>query len=307
MRRRTGFRRILVSQLKDDEAGENLIARGEPSLIRDYSLVLASQRIEHRISKEEQGPYRISTPEKSAQNAQEQIRLYREENPPRTNSPPLSVHLSLSPLFVLALPTALTLLEFSDSGSKLYFSGIADAEKILGGDWWRPVTALTLHADAHHLASNLVSGFVALTLLAFRLPLCRIVFPLAVASAIANFLVALTVQHNFRSLGFSTFVFAAIGALGAIEFRLMPREFHGLLRRFAPLFSAILLAVFLGLGEHSDILAHLYGFVLGIFCGWIPRKSSLLFRKQANIFDILLWVLFFAIFAVAWCRAIFYL
>lgn len=306
MRRRTGFKRILLSQLKDSGSGENLIASGDPSTIRDYSLVLASQRIEHRISRNEAGPYQISTPEDSATSAHEQIRLYREENPPRTNSPPLSIHLSLSPLLVLLLPTVLTLIEFSDRGSKLYYSGIADAEKILAGEWWRPFTALTLHADAHHLVSNLVSGFVALNLLAFRLPLSRLALPLAIASGLANFCVALTVQNDFRSLGFSTFVFAAIGALGTIEFRLMPREFHGLLRRFAPLFSAILLAIFLGLGEHSDILAHFYGFVLGIFCGMIPRKSSLLFRKPLTAADIALWIFTFAIFAVAWYRAFFY-
>ncbi|MBQ3721410.1 MAG: rhomboid family intramembrane serine protease, partial [Fibrobacter sp.] len=123
---------------------------------------------------------------------------------------------------------------------------------------------------------------------------------LAVARALANFCTVLTVQTDFRSLGFSTFVFAAIGALAVIEFRLMPRETHGQLRRFAPLCGAASLAVFLGLGENADILGHAYGFIAGLFCGFIPKKKALRWGTPTKLVDLVWVAIYFAIFAIGW-------
>ena len=170
---------------------------------------------------------------------------------------------TLQPLWILSVPAIITLIQFSDRISYLTSRGISDASLVLKGEWWRLFTALSLHGDAKHVLGNLISGFFVLNLLSLRIPLSRLAAPLLIFSALANGLVSLTMQENFRSLGFSTFVFASLGALSSIEFRLMPKEFHGLQRRFAPLFGALLLAVFMGLGENSDIFAHGYGFILG--------------------------------------------
>ena len=123
---------------------------------------------------------------------------------------------------------------------------------------------------------------------------------LAIASALANFCTVLTVQTDFRALGFSTFVFAAIGALAVIEFRLMPRETHGQLRRFAPLCGAASLAVFLGTGENADILGHAYGFIAGIFCGFIPKKKALRWGTPTTLTDLVWVAIYFAIFIAGW-------
>ena len=303
MRTHSSFKRIRLSEILHPETAERFAAIGDYAQIHLYSLVLASQNIPHKIQRDKRGPFTLSVQQKNLQNALAQIVLYDQENPPSKENPPLAFRLSLSPLIVLIVPIIFTLFQFSSRGSRFYHTGISDAEKILAGDWWRPITALTLHGDAHHLVSNLISVYVVLNLLAFRLPLSRIAFPLVVASAIANFFVALSLQQNFRALGFSTFVFCALGALGAIEFRLMPRTFHGLLRRFAPLFSTLLLAVFLGIGEKSDILGHFYGFALGIFVGFLPRKKFLLWGRKPTPADFFLWILYFAIFLIAWFRA----
>ena len=127
---------------------------------------------------------------------------------------------------------------------------------------------------------------------------------LAIASALANFCVALTVQSDFRALGFSTFVFAVIGALAVIEFRLMPKETHGMLRRFAPLCGAISIAVFLGLGEHADILGHAYGFIAGMLCGLIPKKKMLRWGTPTAPKDIVWIIAYFAIFIMGWKLAL---
>ena len=280
------------------------VSEGGFRQIRDESLVLLSQGISHRIDRSEEGPFQIFVEPGKRRAAQFQIRLYHRENPPRDENPPLPLKFTLQPLWVLAVPIACTLFDFSDMFIQMHNAGIADASKILRGEWWRTITAMTLHGDSRHLASNLVSGFLALSLLHYRIPLAKLVPFIAVASAVANFFVALTVQTNFRSLGFSGFVFATIGCLAVIEFRLMPHETHGMLRRFAPLCGAASLAVFLGLGENADILGHLYGFIAGLLCGFIPKKKTLRWGAPTAVTDIF-WVLaYYALFAIGWALAI---
>ncbi len=280
------------------------ISEGAFKQIRDESLVLLSQGISHRIERSEEGPFQIFVEPDKRRAAQFQIRLYHYENPPRNEVPALPLKFSFQPLWVLLIPIVCTLLDFSDAFIQMHNAGIADASKILRGEWWRTITAMTLHGDARHLAGNLVSGYLALSLLHYRISLAKLVPFLAVGAAVANFFVALTVQTNFRSLGFSGFVFAVIGCLAVIEFRLMPRETHGMLRRFAPLCGAASLAVFLGLGENADILGHLYGFIAGIFCGFIPQKKTLRWGAPTEITDIF-WILaYYTLFAIGWALAI---
>ena len=81
-------------------------------------------------------------------------------------------------------------------------------------------------------------------------------------------------------------------------------ETHGLLRRFAPLCGAASLAVFLGLGENADILGHLYGFIAGLLCGFIPTKKALRWGTPSAATDILGVLAYCALFAVGWTLAI---
>lgn len=280
------------------------ISEGSFKQIRDESLVLLSQGITHRIDRSEEGPFQIFVEPDKRRAAQFQIRLYHRENPPRDENPPLPLKFTFQPLWVLAVPVICTLLDFSGAVVQMNSAGIADASKIMRGEWWRTITAMTLHGDERHLAGNLLSGFIALSLLHYRIPLAKLVPFLAVASAVANFFVALTVQTNFRSLGYSSFVFAVIGCLAVIEFRLMPRETHGMLRRFAPLCGAASLAVFLGLGENADILGHLYGFIAGLLCGFIPKKKTLRWGAPTGIADISGVFAYYILFAIGWALAL---
>ncbi len=276
------------------------IAEGTYRQIRDYSLVLLSQGIVHRLERSPEGPFEIFVKPEHEPQALHQLELYRKENPPREENPPLPLSLSLQPAWVLLVPVVCTLLDFSGKVARMHSLGLSDADKVMHGQWWRTITALTLHGDARHIASNLLSGYIVLTLLSYRTPLARMAPFLAVASALANFCTVLTVQTDYRSLGFSTFVFAAIGALAVIEFRLMPRETHGQLRRFAPLCGAASLAVFLGLGENADILGHTYGFIAGLFCGFIPKKKALRWGTPTKLVDLVWVAIYFAFFAIGW-------
>ena len=261
--------------------------------------MLLSQGISHRLIRTEEGPFQIFILPEHEDHARLQLELYRKENPPKEENPPIPLSFSLQPLWVLLAPVIFTLIDFSDKVN-LHSHGISDAGKVLKGEWWRTLTAQTLHGDTRHLASNLLCGYIVMNMITFRIPLLRLSPFIATAAAIANICVSLTVKTDFRSLGFSTFVFAAIGCLSVIEFRLMPKETHGLLRRFAPLCGAASLAVFLGLGENSDILGHAYGFVAGLFCGFIPNKKSLRWGTPLSSADGIGLLLYYALYIVAW-------
>lgn len=280
------------------------ISEGDYKQIRDESLVLLSQGIVHRLERSPEGPFQIFVEVENQKKASFQIRLYHRENPPREHNEPLPLKASLQPVWVLLVPAAATLIQFSGFVPDLERNGISNAAKVLHGEWWRCITALTLHGDLRHLGGNMLTGYLVLSMMSYRISLAKLVPFIAVASAVANFAVAATVQENFRSLGFSTFVFAAIGCLAIMEFRLMPKESHGLLRRFAPLFGAASLAVFMGLGENADILAHFYGFVVGLLCGLIPQKKSLRWGSPVAASDAIWIIGYYAFFAIGWYLAL---
>lgn len=281
-----------------------LIASADFKHIRDYSLVLSSQSIPHRVTHSKEGPFEIYTTPDFLEQANEQIELFQKENPPREHNAPLPIRLSLQPLWVLSIPIFFTLIQFSKNGNILTQTGIADADKILSGEWWRIFTALSLHGNAKHLISNLVSGYFILNLLAYRIPLSRLAPLILIFSGIANACVSFTVGSDFRSLGFSTFVFTALGCLGSLEFRLMPKEAHGLLRRFSPWIGAACLAVFLGIGENADVLAHFYGFLAGILSGMLPDKKSLHWGHAPGFKGLFFIFIYFAVFIICWFLAI---
>ncbi len=279
------------------------VSEGTFRQVRDDSLVLLSQGIEHRLLRSEEGPFQIFIVPEFEAAARQQLSLYHQENPPKEENPPLPLSFSLQPLWVLLAPMLVTLLDFSEKVN-LHGPGLSDAAKVLKGEWWRSLTAQTLHGDARHLASNLLCGYIVMNMITFRIPLLRLAPFIAVAAAIANICVSATVQTDFRSLGFSTFVFAAIGCLAVIEFRLMPKESHGMLRRFAPLCGAASLAVFLGLGENADILGHAYGFLAGLFCGFIPNKKSLRWGSPLSSADGLGLLFYYGLYLLAWKMAL---
>ena len=280
-----------------------VLARGAYKPLEEWCLVLDSQNIPYHFEQSQEGPWILQVPFALVEPASLQIRLYREENPEKPTHAPLpALRWSLQPLWVLLIPLIGTFWQFSTYGS-LHSQGVAVAHRIVQGDWWRIFTALTLHADSGHLLSNLVSGYLVLALLAVRLPLTRMVPWLVFAAGIANLGVAWTVQSNFRSLGFSTFVFAALGALGTVEMRVKPPGFDGILRRLAPCIAVLALAMLMGLGHHSDILAHFYGLGAGLAVGFLPSKRQLQWGSPIDKRDGWILLSTYTFFVYVWLRA----
>lgn len=237
--------------------------------IRIWSLVLSSQYIIHRVKVVGQTGT-IMVPSGDESEAIAQIAAFETENsewqtdwvPPAEVASPVA---SIAVVLLLGLFHALTLAGFIVSRAVWMSEGSAQAGLIVNGEWWRAVTALTLHADMLHVLSNmLVGGF-------FFVWLCRelgtgLGWLSILGSGLLGNLVNAYVQsplHN--SVGASTAVFGAIGMLSALRMRDAQNGGKDVL---LPLMAGIILMALLGTGgERTDVGAHLFGLLAGLGLG----------------------------------------
>ena len=160
--------------------------------------------------------------------------------------------------------------------------GRVDGELIRDGEWWRTITALTLHAGIRHLAGNIVFG-ILFGLMAGRLVGSGIAwFGIVVASSAANFLNTSLLESAHRAIGASTAVFAALGLVSGFVWRAKLMAHERWPYRLGPIVGGIALLAYTGTGDaHTDIGAHLAGFVCGFLSGavltlaakYLPRRN----------------------------------
>ena len=127
----------------------------------DRALVLAALQIPHQLIDDGVTAVLVVPAEHSAR-AVEELRLYDEENPPvRPKKKKRVVYQDALPGVVgyfLVVCIVAGLAGYSMLGRDWFAAGRVDGELIRNGEWWRTITALTLHADAKHLIGNLVFG-----------------------------------------------------------------------------------------------------------------------------------------------------
>ena len=148
------------------------------------------------------------------------------------------------------------------------------------GEWWRPFTALFLHADPPHLIGNLFSGMLFGTLVSRSLGAWRGWLVILASGTLGNTLTsALTWPESFVSIGASTAVFGALGILSGIGFSAMMRAPLRLpwARTAAPVIGGIVLLGWLGGGSptgNTDVLGHVFGFGSGLAAGCLIGHFS---------------------------------
>lgn len=179
-----------------------------------------------------------------------------------------------------------------------------NAARIQSGEWWRALTALTLHVDGAHLAANLGAG-IWFGYLAGRQLGSGLAWLLALLGAgAANLLESLLGPGSHQSVGASTAVFAMLGMLAAYSWRERFRYPQRWARRWAPLVAGVVLLGWLGSeGEHTDVVAHVAGFVMGVALGVviaIPRVK----RALRNVPQWASGAAALAIVAAAWSFAL---
>ena len=239
----------------------------------ELGLVLAAADIRHWVRRRLDGWALIVSPSDAA-SALESLDGYERENPPSLTRRAAAVT-PARPLTLAGAYVALLLIAcFGISGSRAAQSewfqrGGADAARMLDGQWWRAVTALTLHADAPHLLGNVVAGALLVTAVCQQLGSGVGLALLLLAGAAGNVLTAAVHRGGHVSVGASTLIFAAVGILATMRITTPPRPRSRSATLWVVLTASLALLALLGTGPNADVLAHVFGLVTGLLVGLV--------------------------------------
>jgi len=241
----------------------------------EQALVLRAMDIAHLVSEQPDGCH-VMVPLELAARARAELLAYRQENPRRQvvdwPAIPAPRGRRLAVAWVLVLALAWVVQNSALPGVDWLGAGELVAGRVRAGEWWRAFTALTLHADIAHLTGNIVFGACFGYLAGQHLGSGVAALAIVVLAAVGNLANALVQLGSHQSIGASTAVFAALGLVVALSRMAMRQRVAGWARAWAPLVGGIALLAFIGTGdEHTDIFAHLAGFLAGL-AGGLPLR-----------------------------------
>ena len=252
-----------------DERAEQwmTIATGlDEGRVNDLALVLTARGITSERQRGSAG-WELWVPLASAGAAAAELTQYRRENARQIGQRPLEEIGDGWPgvvAYAVVLMAVFVALRQSALGLDWLGAGALRSGAVLRGEWWRTVTALTVHVDLDHIGGNLAFGAFFGYFVGRYLGRGVGWLAILVAAAAANALNAFVQSPDHRSIGASTAVFAALGLLVAYTWR------RGFLRetpwraRIAPIVAGLGLLAFTGTaGENTDLGAHLFGFLMG--------------------------------------------
>jgi len=283
------------------------VFRGSQAACFEYALVLEAQGIPYERV-ELDGAWSLVVAPSSVQAAADELTRYAAERAVRREVPVRFVPFAGSAMGAAVYAFVLILVAYC-AGIELFGvdwlgAGALESKAGAAGEWWRAVTALTLHLDQEHLLGNLLFG-IGIGVLAGRMfgPGCAWL-GILLSGAAANFVDMLVSPSGHRAVGASTAVFAALGLLAGFGWserrKLRDRRFY----RWAPLFAGICLLALLGAGtEHVDVLGHLLGFSSGTAAGWIFARAGLP-RTRSTAFQRTTGAIAAALLCIAWYLAL---
>ncbi len=260
--------------------------------IEDHALVLDALGIPWGIGAAD-GQHVLVVPAEDSDRAVLELFRYVRENveaPSLEQTPrPLTRSVGAAAAYLIVLLGCDVLQRRDAFGAGWWDAGRADSALIRGGAWWRALTALTLHADALHLASNVVFGAAFGIMLAQSIGVGLAWAIFVVAGGLGNLANAWVQAPSHRSIGASTGIFAMLGAQAAHDWLTRRRRHSDVWRRWAPIAIGAVLLAWLG-GEtrptepvlvpppRIDVWAHVLGFGMGLLAGAVvgaagPRLS----------------------------------
>jgi rhomboid protease GluP len=259
-----------------------VVFRGSKALCHEFSLVLEARGIEHEVQDaalaEAGASWVVTVTPPLAHRAYDEITRYCAERRVPRRTPVIAQPFPGAALGAIGYALILILTAYCAGiglfGVDWLSAGALDAGTVR--EWWRALTALTLHLDQEHLLGNLLFGMVA-GLAAGRLLGPGIAWASILgAAAMANYAEALIAPVAHRAVGASTAVFAALGLLAGLAWRqqlpLQERRWY----RWSPLVAGVSLLTLLGAGDaHVDVLGHALGFLFGVGVGWFHARAGM--------------------------------
>ena len=256
----------------------------------DWSLVLASQGIEHVLDHSEAAGWSLMVDEAQHLPALAAIRQYRLENRrwpwqkaiPRTDE----VFDWLAAVWVL-----LTFVFYwlSDQRAAVGEAGMVDGAAVAAGQWWRLFTATLLHANIAHLGANAGFGLLLLGLAMGRYGTGLGLLGAFVAGVGGNIVSWLVRGSGFHGLGASGVVMGALGLITIQSFDHSHNRSQTFRIVLAGMAAGLMLFVLLGVSPGTDVVAHFGGFVVGLAMGLLLRVFPRSFA--ANVTAAVLFVL----------------
>jgi rhomboid protease GluP len=260
-----------------------VVFRGSNALCREFSLMLEARGIEHDMTLRDES-WALTVAPTWVPRAEEEIRRYSAERSiarPRIKLiEPFTGAWIGGGIFALVLLLVAYAAGLHLFGTDWFAVGAVNAGPART-EWWRAITAVTLHLDQLHLISNLFAGLIVGAAASQLLGPGVAWFAALAAAAAGNYVEMWIAPSAHRAVGASSAVFAALGLVTGLawsyRFSLRERRWY----RWAPLIvGASLLTLFGAGGERVDVLGHLLGFSFGTLAGWllavarVPRSRA---------------------------------
>ncbi|MBT6209358.1 MAG: rhomboid family intramembrane serine protease [Woeseia sp.] len=243
----------------------------------DRSLVLQSIGIPYQIFATEDSVHLLVSAELT-EKAKFELWQYEQENRQVKAPPP-----RLTPVVQNAIPgviayliviTLVAVLAGEAIFDRNWFTaGRVDGVLIRDGEWWRAITALTLHSGIKHYAGNAVFGAFFGYMAGRVLGSGVTWFAVIITAFGANLLNTLLLDSSHRSIGASTAVFAVLGILAGFVWRSQLMKQDRWAYRIGPIVGGLALLAYTGTGDaNTDVGAHVTGFACG-FAGGLVLTS----------------------------------
>jgi membrane associated rhomboid family serine protease len=148
----------------------------------------------------------------------------------------------------------------------------ADAGHILAGQLFRCVTALLVHTDVLHLLTNVFGIVIFGTAVASYCGWGVGWLMILLAGAAGNWMTAGWYGQAHLSIGSSTAVFAAVGLSAILMSQIFSKRYEHSWRSWMPVAGGMALVGMMGGAPHTDLAAHLFGFVSGVLFGLVYNR-----------------------------------
>lgn len=251
----------------------------------DWSLVLLSEGIESRVVRvDEVRGWALLVPVEAHGRSVQVIQQYRAENRGWTLRHPVFHTDFLFDWSAIIWVLLILFFFWLDSRLDLRLAAVAQPLAVRHGEWWRPFTAIWLHADIPHLAANATFGFLFLALTMGRYGAGPGLLAAYLAGAGANLIRCLVSLEDISSIGASGMVMGALGLAASQSFWLWRRAPKMRSYIIGGVVSGLMLFTLYGLAPGTDVVAHFGGFVLGLLLGMLlSRKPSTPVRPVVNV------------------------